>query len=86
MMLTIIVKQCRIMEIDIPLIPFYLFIFYLDKSYRSLIALILPVIFTYFVISLRSCFYSKRLRHWMAFYVFMCWCSVMKLFTHLVWS
>jgi len=35
---------------------FISFFLYLDKSYRSLIALILPVIFTYFVIFLYGCF------------------------------
>jgi len=50
------------------------FIYILVKSYRSLRALILPVIFIYFVIfcTQSSCFYSKRLRHWMAFYLLMC--------------
>jgi len=42
-------------------------------AYCSLIALILPVIFIYFAISVHSCFYSKPVKHWIAF---MCWCAV----------
>jgi len=35
--------------------------------------LILPVIFLpIFLFSVHSCFYSKRLKHWMTFYVLMC--------------
>ena len=62
--------------------PFIYLFLYLVKPYRSLIALILPVIFicsVIFAITLCSCFYSKRLRHWMPF---MCWCAIKKLLTH----
>ena len=50
------------------------------KSYRSLIALILPVILPILLFSLHSCFTQNVYgTEW----PFMCWCAVKKLLTHL---